>query len=254
MPEALGNFLKSKRNRLRPCEADLTEGTRRRVPGLRRAELAELAAVSVHYYIELEQGRAHSPSASVLAALSRALRLSAEETDHLYLLADQQPPAVGESLHISECLLELYDRLADSPAMICTDLYGPLLQNSSWTEHFGRRRRREGAKSSFVYLWFTDVSVREVFPRERHELYSWSFITDLRRALIRRGKDEDSTGLLIELRRGSPEFVGIWNSSDVPPRMRTALPKPGEEDGVEVGISVVRSTDCAQQLCWLAPW
>lgn len=254
MPEDLGNFLKSKRARLRPGEAGLAEGARRRVPGLRRAELAELAAVSVHYYIELEQGRAHSPSASVLAALGKALRLNARETDHLYLLAHRAPPPSGESAHVSEPLLELYDRLADSPAMISTDLYGPLLRNPSWTRLFGGQHARTGVKSSFIYQWFTDLSVRSVFRREKHEFYSWSFITDLRRALVLRGKDEDCAQLLVELQRSSSQFVGIWNSSEVPTRARAAVPGFGAEGTAEVGFSVVRSTDLTQQLCWLAPW
>lgn len=75
----LGLFLQSRRARITPAEAGLVAGPRRRVPGLRRDEVAQLAGASVDYYIELERGRGAQPSGQMLAALARALRLDADE-------------------------------------------------------------------------------------------------------------------------------------------------------------------------------
>lgn len=83
----MGAFLRSRRTRLTPGEVGLPDGGVRRTPGLRREEVARLAGVSEGYYIRLEQGRAPHPSASVLGALARTLRLSADERGHLFALA-----------------------------------------------------------------------------------------------------------------------------------------------------------------------
>jgi transcriptional regulator with XRE-family HTH domain len=85
--QELGEFLKSRRARLRPDDLDLPCFGRRRVPGLRREELAQLAGVSLDYYVRLEQGRAGQPSEGVLDALGRALRLDDTERAHLHDLS-----------------------------------------------------------------------------------------------------------------------------------------------------------------------
>src|SRR5689334_15808909 len=88
----LGEFLKSRRDRLRPEDVGLPSGGQRRVPGLRREELAMLAGVSVDYYVRLEQGRDLTPSEPVLDALARALRLDDTERAHLIALARPRIP------------------------------------------------------------------------------------------------------------------------------------------------------------------
>src|SRR4051794_41882667 len=87
--------LRAWRDRLSPQEVGLPPGTGRRAPGLRREELAALAGVSVEYLIRLEQGRARHPSAQLLGALARALRLTDEERDHLYRVGGGSGPAAG---------------------------------------------------------------------------------------------------------------------------------------------------------------
>lgn len=88
----LAAFLKSRRDRVKPGDVGLPVGPRRRVPGLRREEVAQLAGLSADYYTELEQGRGAQPSEQTLAALARALRLAGDERDHLYHLADRRVP------------------------------------------------------------------------------------------------------------------------------------------------------------------
>lgn len=89
---SLAATLRVWRDRLTPAEVGLPAGWSRRAVGLRREELADLAGVSVDYVVRLEQGRATTPSAQVVAALARALQLTRAERDHLYSLAGLQPP------------------------------------------------------------------------------------------------------------------------------------------------------------------
>ena len=83
----LAAFLGGRRSRLRPGDVGLPGGGRRRTPGLRRQEVAELAGMSVDYYIRLEQGRGPHPSDQILAALARALMLTRDERDYLFRIA-----------------------------------------------------------------------------------------------------------------------------------------------------------------------
>src|SRR4051794_5868477 len=119
----LGEFLRSRRARLNPAELGLPDyGTRRRVPGLRREELALLAGVSVDHYVRLEQGRALQFSEEVLDAVARALRLDPTEREHLYRLARPYQPQVyqgsgrTEPQRVRPALQRLLDSAADVPA------------------------------------------------------------------------------------------------------------------------------------------
>src|SRR5246127_996627 len=84
---ALGDYLRARREQVQPEDVGLAPGARRRVAGLRREELALLAGISVDYYLRLEQGRDKRPSAQVLDALARALRLDVKAAEHLHQLA-----------------------------------------------------------------------------------------------------------------------------------------------------------------------
>lgn len=88
----LGDFLKSRRNRLLPTDYGLPIGSRRKVKGLRREELAQLAGIGQTWYTWLEQGRDINVSAEVLKSLARVMWMSAEERNHLFLLDLQQSP------------------------------------------------------------------------------------------------------------------------------------------------------------------
>ena len=115
----LGTALNTWRARLTPTDVGLPAGTRRRTPGLRREEVAQLAGMSVDYLTRLEQGRGPRPSASILTALARALRISVAERDHLFHLAGSAPPRPGRiSDAVRPSLLRLMDRFTDLPAML----------------------------------------------------------------------------------------------------------------------------------------
>jgi len=115
----MGATIHAWRDRLTPADVGLPAGRGRRAVGLRREELSELAGVSVDYIVRLEQGRAASPSAQVVSALGRALRLSREERDHLYRLAGLQPPRDGTITdHIPPGMQRVLTRLGETPVAV----------------------------------------------------------------------------------------------------------------------------------------
>jgi transcriptional regulator with XRE-family HTH domain len=253
----LGAFLKSRRDRIRPADVGLPSGPRRRVPGLRRDEVAQLAGASVEYYIELERGSGAQPSEQMLAALARALRLSRDEREHVYYLAGRAlPPSGSSGDHVHPGLLDLVERLgAGTPAAVVTDLHVMLFQNRLADALLGRPPRDTGPRASFVYRWFTDPEARSIYPPEDHEYHSRVFTADLRAAVARRGgSDPEATSLVDELSRRSPEFAAVWERQDVAVRRedRKRIVHPGL-GVIEVNCLVLFSDDSRQRLLWFTP-
>ncbi|WEV29190.1 helix-turn-helix transcriptional regulator [Streptomyces sp. 71268] len=255
LPE-LGAFLRTRRDRIRPGEVGLPQGPRRRVPGLRREEVAQLAGLSVDYYTELERGSAKNgvqPSAQTLAALARALRLNGDERDHLYHLAERPipPSAHGTSAHVQPALLGLLDRLSNTPARVITDLHETLVENDLARALLGRSPAHRGPAASFVYRWFTDPRAREMYPPEDHPHHSRVFVADLQAAAARRGRDAEVTKMVAVLRRRSQEFADLWDTHDVAvrrmDRKRIVHPLLGV---VELDCYNLFSEDGRQRLLW----
>ena len=213
----LGAFLKSRRDRITPAEAGLAAGTRRRVPGLRRDEVAQLAGASVEYYTELEQGRGSHPTVQMLTALARALRLDTDERDHLFLLAGRPAAAAahGAAAHLQPAMLTLLDRLDTTPALIMTDLHETLAQNRLATALLGPPVTGAGPQAGFVHRWFTDPGSRGLYPVEDHSHHSRVLVSDLRAAVARRDHDPMAQQLVGRLRRSSTEFAQLWATGDV---------------------------------------
>ena len=164
----LGAFLTARRARLRPDAAGLPPGAGRRVPGLRREEVATLAGVSPDYYTRLEQGRQETASASVLDALAGALRLSEEERVYLYTLAGAAPSAraapIPHSGPVDDQVGLVLAVLGDTPAMVC----GPFVDVPEMNE-------------AACFL-FTDFSA--IPPNERNGV-RWMLLSPLARELYR---------------------------------------------------------------------
>lgn len=252
----LGAFLRSRRDRIRPADVGLPTGPRRRVPGLRRDEVAHLAGASVEYYIELERGSGSQPSEQMLAVLARALRLSADERDHLYHLAGRPVPvAGGVASHVHPGLMDLLDRLDGTPAQVITDLHVTLVQNRLAVALVGDETSHTGAAQSFLYRWFTDPHARDRYPEEDHERQSRSFVADLRAAVARRaGGDPEADRLVSALVDRSPEFAELWERRDVAvrraDRKRLIHPSLGP---IEVNCLNLFSEDGRQRLLWFSP-
>jgi transcriptional regulator with XRE-family HTH domain len=214
----LGAFLRSRRERLRPEDAGLPSGPRRRTPGLRREEVAVLAHISTEYYVRLEQGRAPRPSREVLAGIAGALRLTDAESDHLHVLAGTAPARTG--LHrrdVRPSILALLERLPQTAAFVMSAAFEVL----AWND--------------LAAALMVDIAERD--PRDRN-LARWAFtgragadaarygladvtgfrhrvVMELRTVVARYPSDPAVTGLVEELRAGSPEFARLWERHDV---------------------------------------
>ncbi|HEY0951217.1 helix-turn-helix transcriptional regulator [Nocardioides sp.] len=251
----LGAFLKSRRDRIRPQDVGLPAGPRRRVAGLRRDEVAVLAGASVDYYVELEQGRGAQPSEQMVAALARALRLDRDERDHLYHLAGRPlPTAHGAHAHVHPAMLDLLDRLGDTPARVITDLHVTLVQNRMARALLGEPSAAKGVEASFVHEWFVDSATRARYPVDEHERTGASFVADLRAVLGRRGDDATARALVDDLLARSEEFRELWERQDVAVRRRDRKtlihPTLGE---LPVNCLTLESEDATQRLLWFTP-
>ncbi|MDR7275716.1 MmyB family transcriptional regulator [Catenuloplanes atrovinosus] len=252
---ALGGFLKSRRDRLSPSDLGLHPTSRRRVPGLRRDEVANLAGASVDYYVQLEQGRGAQPSEQMLAALARALRLTLDERHHLYHLAGRPlPPSGGGGAHVHPGMLELLDRLDTTPAQIISDLSVTLAQNRLAAALLGPPTAATGIRASFIHRWFTDPSARDLYHPDEHDHQSSVFVADIRAVSARRGPDEFVTALIRSLLRDSDEFRRLWARHHVAirraDRKRLLHPLIGE---VELNCTSLLSEDGTQRLLWFTP-
>ncbi|MFB6838767.1 helix-turn-helix transcriptional regulator [Streptomyces sp. NPDC056361] len=231
----LADFLRRSRDRVRPQDAGLPAGPRRRTPGLRREEVAQLAGMSADYYIRLEQARGPQPSPQMLAALARALRLDTDGRDHLHLLAGHRPPAgptVGD--HVSPGLLHLLDQLESTPAQVLSDLGDVLAQNAMARALLGGVCTVSEHGRNVVWRWFADERARTAYPPEEHAYYSRLHVADLRAAAGRRSHDPASTRLVDRLRAASDEFAELWALHEVAvrrhSRMRVVHPVIGPVD------------------------
>lgn len=257
----LGGFLRSRRERIRPEDVGLSPGPRRRVPGLRRDEVAVLADASVEYYTELERGAGSQPSDQMLAALARALRLGPDERDHLYRLANRPvpqrpvPQRGGAAGHAYPSMLDLLNRIDGTPAMISTDLHTVLAQNPQAVAMLGDLSAHRGHAASFIHRWFTDPDSRRIYPPEDHAPQSHSFVADLRAAVGRRSPgDAEATDLVDELQQCSEEFRALWAAQDVgvrrDERKRVLHPTLGLLD---LNCLSLFSEDSRQRLLWFTP-
>ncbi|MDR7382302.1 helix-turn-helix transcriptional regulator [Promicromonospora iranensis] len=251
----LGAFLRSRRERIRPEDVGLVPGPRRRVPGLRRDEVAQLAGASVDYYNELERGAGSQPSEQMLAALGRALRLTDDEWNHLYHLAERPvpPPGVAAS-HVQPGMLDLLTRLGSTPAKVITDLHVTLVQNPLAVALLGDQSHFTGKHASFAYRWFMDPASRAVYPEADHDTQSQAFVADLRAGAARRGrKDTEARSMIAEL-RDSAEFAELWDRHDVAFRRRDRKRINHPELGLfDVSCLNLFSEDGRQRLLWFTP-
>ncbi|MBP0456940.1 helix-turn-helix transcriptional regulator [Streptomyces montanisoli] len=212
----LADFVRRCRTRLAPADVGLPEGARRRTPGLRREEVAQLAGMSTDHYTRLEQARGSRPSRQMLSALARALRLTGDERDHLFHLAGEVEPRDRPATdHVRPGLLLVLDRLTDTPAQVVSDRGDVLAQNAMSKALAGDASARPEAERNVVWRYFTDPAARELFPAEEHEHAARVAVADLRATLAARPDDARLAGLVRRLRARSEEFAALWDAHDV---------------------------------------
>ncbi|GLF95362.1 helix-turn-helix domain-containing protein [Streptomyces yaizuensis] len=208
----LGEFLRARRGALGPSDVGLPSYGRRRVPGLRREEVALLAGVSADYYIRLEQGRESSPSPQVLDAIARALRMDAESTDHLHRLcrADVRRPRHGRAERdVSPQLLRLMDGWPHSPAFVLGPALDVLAANAPATAlHCGFQEFDNLARMVFL-----DPAGRDFY--QEWERAAHSCVAELRAAFGHDPAADRITDVVAELSAGSEEFAALWKRHEV---------------------------------------
>jgi transcriptional regulator with XRE-family HTH domain len=208
--------LKSWRARVSPEEAGLPSGPGRRTTGLRREELAALAGVSVDYIVRLEQGRATNPSAQLLGALARALRLSDDETRHLYRVAGAAPPRAGiVPRYVTPGVQRLVDRLGDVPLAVFTAAWDIVLWNPLWAALTTDPSARTGIERNLVWRHFMLGPSPIDFDEQHAEEFASDLAADLRSALGRYPDDVALERLIARLRAESPEFERRWATARV---------------------------------------
>jgi transcriptional regulator with XRE-family HTH domain len=248
---ALADFLRRRREALRPGDVGLPAGARRRARGLRREEVAALAVMSVDYYTRLEQQRGPQPSEQMLASVARALRLTSDERDYLFRVAGHNPPsAVTAARHVAPALLRVLDRLGDTPAMILSSLGETLVQNRLAVALLGDRSGYTGLARSEIYRWFTDPAAeRRMYPEDDRPRQSRAQVANLRAAYGSMGPRSRAGELVRVLQKASPEFAALWDRHEVAQRFadHKVLNHP-ELGPIELDCQVLFTEDQSQAL------
>ncbi|MEV4613259.1 helix-turn-helix transcriptional regulator [Kitasatospora sp. NPDC049258] len=249
----LGAFLRTRRARLRPEDVALRDfGGRRRVAGLRREEIAQLAGVSVDYYTRMEQGRVPNPSAAVLDALARALRLDEEETRHLHRLAQLRPAARRpprarpEQQQVRPMLRVLLAELRDIPALVMGRRMDVLAWNAAAVALLGDYAARPPAERNIARITFLDPASRALYA-------DWAACARENVAYLhleagRHPDDPQLTQLIGELSVKSEEFRRWWAEHPVQDKTtgvkRFHHPVVG---GLELDYETLRAADDSGQ-------
>jgi transcriptional regulator with XRE-family HTH domain len=209
----LGDFLRSRRERLVPAALGLPDGRRRRTPGLRREEVAELAGIGVDWYVRLEQGRAVRPSVATIDALAQALRLDPAERTHLRALARSPRHRAFTRETVPGAVRRMIASLAQ-PAYVTGRRWDVLAWNAAAAgviTDFGQLPEEDrnvltwmltdpAARLRFGPGWADEAQRMVAQFRATHDLWA---------------RDPAFEALMARLRAGSPEFVAWWESHDI---------------------------------------
>ncbi|MGI5127879.1 helix-turn-helix transcriptional regulator [Pseudonocardia sp. CA-107938] len=215
----LGEFLRVRRGRLKPEDLGIASYGARRVPGLRREELAQLAGVSVTYYTRLEQGQSHQASESVIEALARALELSDDERGYLHNIARPAPPhpRTAAPATVRHGTRQLIGSL-NVPAV----LVGVRTEVLAWNPlghwllagHLDRDAPdRAGQRPNLTRMLFLDPHHRDLYPRWENS--ASCAVASLRLAVSRHRDDTELAALVGDLAVNSEEFATLWAAHPV---------------------------------------
>jgi len=220
-PRALGQLLRTRRERLAPGDVGLPAGSRRRTPGLRREEVAALANLSVTYYTFLEQGRPVQPSAQVLDALATALRMSPAERRYLQVLASGTDSGTAAAAlagavpaeRLDPAVAALVQRLEPYPTLVKGRRWDVLAANRAARELFADWAARPAGRRNLVRWMFTADRAREVYLEWEPE--ARAMLGRFRLAAARHPDDPGFAALIAALRRESDLVRDWWPRHDV---------------------------------------
>ncbi|AKS30869.1 helix-turn-helix domain-containing protein [Mycolicibacterium goodii] len=217
----LGSALRAWRENTGPAQVGLSGGGDRRVPGLRREELALMAGISFDYLVQLEQGRATNPSPQVLQALARVLQLNAVDREAFFRLAGSiVPPAGSVPRAIPPGVQRMIDRMSETPVAVFTAAWDAVQCNPLWSELFGVPSSLDitapvgGPAQNMVWGHFAGASPDGASVVERDAAHTDAFermmVSDLRRAAERYPDDRAVTELITGLRETNSRFGDLW--------------------------------------------
>jgi transcriptional regulator with XRE-family HTH domain len=222
--QELAEFLRTRRARVSPRDVGLPDGDRRRTPGLRRQEVAQLAGMSVDYYIRLEQGRGPRPSRQILNALSRALMLTGDERAHAFHLAGESPaPAAGPRRDVPANILHLLTQMDEVPAFVLDARYDILAWNKLASVLMGDLDSMPKEKLNVIRWVFGSPDLREHLRDDEKTRFARASVADLRAAAGRYPDDRSIRELVTEMLALSPEFAAMWAAHEV--QVRRDMPK-----------------------------
>jgi transcriptional regulator with XRE-family HTH domain len=210
----LGAFVRSRRERIQPEQVGLRSTRRRRTPGLRREEVAQLAGVGVTWYTWLEQGRDINPSPQVLDAIARTLQFDVHEHAHLLTLAGLATTTIAnECLGLCHTVQPLIDQLEPFPAMVVNSRLDLLAYNRVYASFFDDLENVPIEDRNILWLVFTH-------PQWQATIIDWDdgvgrLVAEYRAAMAEHLDDPAWKTLVARLQRTSREFRAVWERHDV---------------------------------------
>ena len=212
---ALADFLRSRRGRLSPEKVGLPVRSKRRTAGLRREDVAELADISVAWYVSLEQGRDIHPSKQILENLSEALQLSPEERRHLFLLAEKRIPGISPSLanELSSALRQAVLNLDPNPAYVLGPRWDYLVWNRA-ADYFLEITRMSPPHVR-NRIWQVFASLDDELDRPGGKEYARGIIAEFRADAARHMGEPAFEELINELLKSNAHFREWWPHHDV---------------------------------------
>jgi transcriptional regulator with XRE-family HTH domain len=217
--DELAAFLRNRRERLTPDDVGIVTYGRRRTPGLRREEVAQLAGVGVTWYTWLEQGRDIAPSPQVLDAIARTLQLDPHERTHVFRLSGAADPTHVDGCHaVPDTIQPLLDQLQPYPAMVVNGRFDLLAYNRTYQALVGRSLDDLPAEDrNSLWLLFTD-------PDARAAIIDWDlavgFMVGSFRAAMAKHVGEPAWKCFLARMLELPEFTKIWERHEVAPIQR----------------------------------
>lgn len=206
----LSDFLKTRRAKILPSQVGLSAGTRRRTPGLKREEVAQLAGIGLTWYTWLEQGRAIHVSTPVVESLSKVLLLNKQERIYLYLLTNQPLPAdiIGHQGTVSPTLQHVLDSLILCPSLIMDQRWSVIAWNKAACLIFGDFNEMNVYQRNIVWAMFTDNKYKQLFAD--WTLYAKNLLGRFRSTCGQYIDDPWLTQFIDDLKMQSMEFNLWW--------------------------------------------
>ncbi|WP_027344677.1 helix-turn-helix transcriptional regulator [Hamadaea tsunoensis] len=211
---ALGEFIRSRRERTTPEMVGMAPGLRRRTPGLRREEVALLSGIGVTWYTWLEQGRDINASAQVMNAVARVLQLNDVEQAHLFALAElPEPHLADQPPQVSPAIRVMLDQISPIPAVVAGPHWEILAGNDTYIAMVGDYRQLPVCMQNTLFLYFAD-------PEWRHLMGDWEknaprLVAKMRAAAAADLTDPAWQRLLRQLEEYSTEFRELWERQEV---------------------------------------